>query len=120
MCPEHMAACVQNEVHSFDRWKEEMLPVVPRSLWRKTGQWFSLTRRHAAVTIADHAVASEFEEHCDAEANEHYFGVVLAVAGLESETTCSSNVMSVQWPWQTGESSSVATNTHMHAKLVVH
>ena len=100
-------------MHSIDRWKEEMLPVVPRELWRKSGQWITLMRKHAQLVVHDHSVASEFEEHCELEANEHYFGVVLAVNGLENETTCSSNAMSCLWPWQTGLLLTPVTNQSM-------
>lgn len=89
-----------------------MLPTIPREMWRKSGQWITLTRKHAELVVQDHSVASEFEEHCELEANEHYFGVVLAVHGLENETTCSSNAMSCLWPWQTGLlNNAVAPNT---------
>lgn len=99
----------ENPAHSINRWSERMLPLVPRGMWRKSGQWVTLLRKHADIVSEDNAVASEFEEHCEMEANEHYFGVLLAVKRLENETTCTSNAMSCVWPWETGEMSHPVT-----------
>ena len=93
---------VQDPMHSIGRWDQGMLPVVPREMWRKSGQWITLNRKHADIVARDYSVASEFEEHCPHEANEHYFGVVLAVHGLEQETACASSAMSCVWPWEYG------------------
>ena len=35
-----------------------------RKHWRKSAQWFSLSRRHAAAVAADFHAAPLFEEHC--------------------------------------------------------
>lgn len=73
----------------------------PASHWRKSSQWFMLTRNHAEVVANDSEVADLFKEHCkvgndsalnrwrDCISDEHYVPSLLASRGLENETTCS-------------------------------
>lgn len=48
------------------RWHPQMLAVggVTRGAWRKSGQWFMLTRRHAELVAADTRVHAAFAAHC--------------------------------------------------------
>lgn len=48
------------------RWHPQMLAAggVARGAWRKSGQWFMLTRRHAELAVADTRVHAAFAAHC--------------------------------------------------------
>ncbi|KAK9829906.1 hypothetical protein WJX72_008600 [[Myrmecia] bisecta] len=91
------------------RWSPEMDPPIPAWLWRKSSQWFTLTRRHAQLIDSDVELDALFEQHCvrgwDEALNrargcypdEHYFPTLLAYYGLEKETSCASNTVYVDW-----------------------
>ena len=40
-------------------------PELNQTLWRKSSQWFTLIREHAAVVLDDVAIFSAFQAHCD-------------------------------------------------------
>jgi len=92
------------ELHKH-RWtpKMEVPGVLEEQHWRKSSQWFSLSRQHVAAILKDTLVYRSFEKHCkigqDTELNrwmdcisdEHYFPTVLASAGLDDECSCNCN-----------------------------
>ncbi|KDD74315.1 hypothetical protein H632_c1407p0, partial [Helicosporidium sp. ATCC 50920] len=77
--------------------------------WRKSSQWFALTRRHAAAITADRAVERQFRSHCRIAyeplwrtnrvcyPDEHYLPSVLAVLGVEAETDCEGQCTDADW-----------------------
>jgi hypothetical protein len=69
------------------------------SHWRKSNQFFGLTRRHAEIVLNDQEAERSFREHCggwyahlnqwkECIADEHYVPTLLASLGLEDETYC--------------------------------
>lgn len=94
------------------RWTPAMAtPRLNDSHWRKSSQWFSLTRAHAAAVLADGEVWPAFERHCryaefdpglgrprDCVADEHYLPTLLAALGLEKEADCEGwGVAAMEW-----------------------
>lgn len=86
---------------SGSRWVREMATHpgrVFRTHWRKSSQWFELTRDHASVVLSDELVYRAFEAHCragwdaaqqrtlDCYPDEHYVPTLLALRGLEEAT----------------------------------
>lgn len=68
---------------NLERWDPRMeTPRFSQQHWRKTSQWFSVTRRHAAALVSDREVNDAFERFCKPHTNEE--------TGLP--ITCSSNV----------------------------
>ena len=78
--------------------------------WRKSHQWIGLTRKHAAAVAHDDIVAAAFRAHCtnapdpdlggawrSCFSDEHYFPVVLAMAGLDGETDCEGDMTHTVW-----------------------
>lgn len=43
-----------------------------RGEFRKSMQWFGLTRKHAELVIADVEINREFEEHCHWEGGDNW------------------------------------------------
>lgn len=67
-------------------------------LWRKSSQWFSLTRSHAELLAQEDILAPKFDQYCNGyrEGNfcvpdEHYIPTALAFYGLESEVSLAFN-----------------------------
>ncbi len=67
------------------------------SHWRKSSQWFVLTRPHAALAIADDHVQEIFRRYCYSNhthglplcvSDEHFLPSLLASYGLDDETDC--------------------------------
>ncbi|PRW33249.1 Transcription initiation factor TFIID subunit 13 isoform A [Chlorella sorokiniana] len=83
-----------------DRWRDEMsTETMNGSHWRKSNQFFGLTRRHAEIVLNDQEAERSFREHCggwyahlnqwkECIADEHYVPTLLASLGLEDETYC--------------------------------
>ncbi|KAI7839849.1 hypothetical protein COHA_006412 [Chlorella ohadii] len=83
-----------------DRWRDEMsTETMNGSHWRKSNQFFGLTRRHAEIVLNDVEAERSFREHCggwyahlnqwkECIADEHYVPTLLASLGLENETYC--------------------------------
>ena len=83
---------------------------VPEDKWRKSSQWASLTRKHAAAVVADAAIDSTFRSIChfrewDSElerkylcfSDEHYIPTLLAIRGWDSETDCFGYNVHTDW-----------------------
>ena len=75
---------------------------ITKELWRKTGQWIILTRKHAQLMADDGPVAAGFHRECQGEdhclSSEHYPAVLLAVHGLEEEADSSAALPHTEWP----------------------
>ena len=63
-----------------------------QGFWRKSSQWFSLTRSHAELLVRDTQMQAKFEQYCNGYQDgnfcvpdEHYVPTTLALHGLESE-----------------------------------
>ena len=100
--------------------------------WRKSHQWIGLTRKHAAAVAADEAVAAAFRAHCtnapDADlggawrscfSDEHYFPVVLALAGWDAETDCEGDMTHTIWcrGWHCVGDAKLHPKTHAPAEV---
>ncbi|KAK9831707.1 hypothetical protein WJX74_006651 [Apatococcus lobatus] len=126
-------ACKQDTVEDayrrgLDRWQPAMKTAqLDRKHWRKSAQWFSLSRRHAAAVAADFHAAPLFEEHCysylpgrdlpipakvqalleqnitverrTCVADEHYVPTLMAMHGLDDETDCLGMMTHTSWVW---------------------
>ncbi|KAL4433936.1 hypothetical protein ABPG75_000377 [Micractinium tetrahymenae] len=83
----------------------------PDRHWRRSSQWFALNRKHAELFAHDQEVAHIFSKHCyvgydeqegrqrDCASAEHYLPSLLAMYGLDNETTCDSSG-GTAWAWQ--------------------
>ncbi|KAL4529546.1 hypothetical protein Ndes2437B_g08879 [Nannochloris sp. 'desiccata'] len=80
-------------------WRMAMPPHnILQSLWRKSGQFFSLIRSHAELVLRDNDVFRGFQEYCksgwdddykrwrDCYSDEHYIPTLLAMHRRENET----------------------------------
>ncbi|KAL4425157.1 hypothetical protein ABPG77_008262 [Micractinium sp. CCAP 211/92] len=90
-------ACLHN--NRFERrWSDIMKTEhMNASHWRKSTQWFGLTRPHAEAVLRDEEVYRSFEAGCwsnwepgkpawrDCFPDEHYFATLFAVLGREAE-----------------------------------
>lgn len=68
--------------------------------WRKSTQWFMLTREHAQVVLEDEEIYRRFEEFCwsdhdpdyrryrDCFSDEHYMPTLFAVKKIQTESNC--------------------------------
>ncbi|KAK9864497.1 hypothetical protein WJX84_010563 [Apatococcus fuscideae] len=80
--------------------------------WRKSSQWFALTREHVDWIVQDTQIRDIFAKECwvDKEnlekgwsmwrfcvSDEHYVPTLLAVLGLDSQTDCKGSVTSAWW-----------------------
>ncbi|GAB4823627.1 hypothetical protein N2152v2_010673 [Parachlorella kessleri] len=81
-----------------------------REFWRKSGQWFMLSRRHAELALADRELHKSFLLYCkvgndrdtnrfrDCVPSEHLYPSLLAALGEAVNTTCDgSGSMSEDW-----------------------
>ena len=80
-----------------------------KAAWRKSSQWVTLTRPHAARLAADTDIAATFAEFCVngvdpdlgapryCHSDEHYIPSALAAWGLEGETDCVGGGTAVDW-----------------------
>ncbi len=68
---------------NLERWNAQMETVnFKYNHWRKTSQWFTVTRNHATVLVGDREVNEAFERYCKPHTCE--------ISGRP--ITCSSNV----------------------------
>jgi hypothetical protein len=96
---------------SYHRWSSSLLPEVPAKFWRKSPQWFMLTKQHAEIVVEDVDVAAKFQTfptsemfanmtHSDGRPkvtknpyvpDEHYIPTLLAIHGhgTHQSTDCS-------------------------------
>ncbi|URD96449.1 Core-2/I-Branching enzyme [Musa troglodytarum] len=65
--------------HGNARYTEHMLPEIEEDDFRKGSQWFSMTRRHALIVLADNLYYTKFKLYCkpgfdgrNCYADEHY------------------------------------------------
>ncbi|KDD76804.1 beta-1,6-N-acetylglucosaminyltransferase enzyme [Helicosporidium sp. ATCC 50920] len=94
------------------RWSWRMAtPELRPTHWRKSGQWFMLTRRHVAAVLGDVRVFRKFERYCvpgwdhdyrryrDCFSDEHYFATLFTVLGMEQkEMNCEVwGIVSTDW-----------------------
>ena len=94
------------------RWDPRMETARMRFFhWRKSPQWMSMTRDHAAVVLRDEEVFRKFEKHCwsawddrnnrwhrECFSDEHYFATLLAVEGRDEEGLCGTRGVSyTEW-----------------------
>jgi len=83
---------------------------VPEDKWRKSSQWASLTRKHAAAVVADTKIDATFRSIChfrewDDElerkylcfSDEHYIPTLLAIRGWDVETDCFGYNVHTDW-----------------------
>uniref|UniRef100_A0A1D1ZP04 Uncharacterized protein n=1 Tax=Auxenochlorella protothecoides TaxID=3075 RepID=A0A1D1ZP04_AUXPR len=91
----------KSESIPFERFVPAMeSAALKRWHWRKTMQWFMLTRDHAGVVLEDTHVFRQFERYCFHDAvddkgnrhfclmDEHYLAVLFAVHGIQAATNC--------------------------------
>ena len=66
-----------------------------KSHWRKSANWFALTRKHAFVFVNETKLEPGWEgvTCCD----EHYLPSILAYYSLDNETTCTDGLAHVNW-----------------------
>ena len=80
-------ACERYNHRSFWNHALDKISGMKRKLWRKSSQFFALTRKHAVLVVSDEVLYSAFRDMKFAD--EHYIPVLLAWKRLENETTCS-------------------------------
>ena len=80
-----------------------------KAAWRKSSQWVTLVRSHAARLVADADIAATFAQFCVngydpdlgapryCHSDEHYVPSALAAWGLEAETDCVGGGTAVDW-----------------------
>ena len=68
--------------------------------WRKSSQWFMLTREHAKMVLEDEEIYRKFEQYCvegydkdyrrnrDCYSDEHYIPTLFAVNGVQIDSNC--------------------------------
>lgn len=101
------AAGVDVGIHRFSPRMER--GALRKAAWRKSSQWVTLTRPHAARLAADTDIAATFAEFCVngydpdlgapryCHSDEHYIPSALAAWGLEGETDCVGGGTAVDW-----------------------
>ncbi|PRW32548.1 Transcription initiation factor TFIID subunit 13 [Chlorella sorokiniana] len=77
--------------------------------WRKSWQWFALTREHVELILNDTEVDGALRAHCrtmweperkderECYSDEHVFPTVLAMHGRDNETDCQGWLMDTDW-----------------------
>ncbi|KAK9792478.1 hypothetical protein WJX73_003670 [Symbiochloris irregularis] len=95
----------ERHVHRWiDRMGSEHLS---KDMWRKSSQWFALTRAHAQILADDTIIDSIFRKDCypttddgwwrDCYTDEHYPATLMAATGREQETDCEGFLTHVDW-----------------------
>ncbi|BDA47491.1 probable glycosyltransferase BC10 at C-terminar half [Coccomyxa sp. Obi] len=80
-----------------------------REHWRKSSQWFAVTRKHAQLVLEDTHILDLFQRYCqnawdndvnrwrDCFSDEHYMPSLLAYLQLGHETDCVGRLVGVDW-----------------------
>lgn len=74
--------------------------------WRKSQQWFALSRAHAELVVADRHVSEVFKRYCWSfgkhicVSDEHYIPTLLASYGLDNQTDCFGQATYADWSVQ--------------------
>eukprot|EP00879_Flechtneria_rotunda_P017338 GHRR01018162.1.p1 GENE.GHRR01018162.1~~GHRR01018162.1.p1 ORF type:complete len:820 (+),score=269.78 GHRR01018162.1:194-2653(+) len=100
-------ACLTNKTTSLHRWRAAMAThhFGPQH-WRKSSQWFALTRQHTLLAVADQHIREIFHRHCYTNltrmfptcvSDEHYLPSLLASYGLENQTDCQGSTHYADW-----------------------
>ena len=87
-------ACPQSDGASEvdARWGPHLKEVgFERKYWRKSATWFALNRRHATIFAEDNKLLKGFEGVIIPD--EHFVASLLAMYGLDNETTCNDGFM---------------------------
>jgi len=92
-------ACLRRKLF-ISRWRPK---IVKKRYWRKSSQFFALSRRHAQLAADDTELKSTFSQYCNTNRgricvpDEHYFPTLLAFHGMENQTDCEGQVTSIKW-----------------------
>ena len=85
------------ETERDTRWKPGLDKLgIKRESWRKSANWFALTRAHAQVFIDSSSMDANWEGVICVD--EHFLPTVMAHYGLDNETTCTDGLAHVNWP----------------------
>lgn len=99
----------------LEQWKPAM--EIPDKLsiknWRKSSQWFTLTRRVAQAIVEDQEINEKFSRFCHSHyddngtyklccSDEHYIPTAIQALGLESEVNCVDGATYVDWSFNVG------------------
>lgn len=79
------------------RWRSELdrSPHMKKEFWRKFGEWVMLIRKHAEIIVNSSREDIYWERvPC---VDEHFVPSILAMNGVEKETTCSDGFTNVYW-----------------------
>ncbi|EIE23577.1 hypothetical protein COCSUDRAFT_41776 [Coccomyxa subellipsoidea C-169] len=80
-----------------------------RNHWRKSSQWFALSRKHAEIVLDDTYILDLFQRYCqnawdndlnrwrDCFSDEHYMPSLIAYKQLGHETDCVGRLVGVDW-----------------------
>lgn len=91
------AHCSRPPYHHTCRWH-----------WRKSSQWFVLTRPHAQLVLADTHLAESFHRYCyqnftrgwpTCVSDEHYLPTLLATYRLDTQADCIVSVWVLPCGW---------------------
>ncbi|KAL6777609.1 hypothetical protein ACKKBG_A14935 [Auxenochlorella protothecoides x Auxenochlorella symbiontica] len=100
----NLRSAKQARQQMVDRYQPGMaIANVTEADWRKSAQWFMLTRRHAFITVTDTVVEGVFRKECYVGkdrfcvSDEHYIPTLLAHLGLANETNCRTSVAYTSW-----------------------
>jgi hypothetical protein len=99
-------------------WRAGLLEAnLSRSLWRKSEQWFCLTRAHAALVDSDEALLAAMNKSGTKFPDEHYIPSLLALRGQgePSQITCASGFTATDWSRK-----SVAAPRPVHPRTYAH
>lgn len=89
------------------RWRPQMATLqFGRQHWRKSSQWFVLSRPHSLLAVADVHVREMLHRYCYSNltrnyptcvSDEHWLPSLLASYGLENQTDCEGNAHFTDW-----------------------
>eukprot|EP01040_Poterioochromonas_malhamensis_P015803 gene15803-17766_t len=79
------------------RWHPdlEQSKMLKKSHWRKSATWVMLIRKHATI-FSEYTDDDKYWENVKC-VDEHFLPTILAMHGVENETTCSDGFTSVSW-----------------------
>ncbi len=80
------------------RWHPdlEQSKMLKKSHWRKSATWVMLIRKHVTI-FSEYTDDDKYWENVKC-VDEHFLPTILAMHGVENETTCSDGFTSVTWP----------------------